>query len=82
MHQCVAELSLTVPQILRTTQLEILTEVQSIDWKEKRAFHLSKVEEKIADVIESAATSDSAPKTGRRRRRSSVWRVDTIEYIR
>ena len=67
MHLCVAELSLTVPQVLRSTQLEILTEVQSIDWKEKRAFHLSKVEEKIAEVIESIATSDSAPKTGRRR---------------
>ena len=49
MHYCVAELSLTVPQIVRTTQIEILTEVQSIDWKEKRAFHLTKVEEKVSD---------------------------------
>lgn len=67
MNQCASELCLTVPQILRTTQLEVVTEVQGIDWKEKRAFHLSKVEEKIAEVIESIATSDSAPKTGRRR---------------
>ena len=68
MNQCVAELSLTVPQIVRTTQIEILTEVQSIDWKEKRAFHLSKVEEKIADVVESVATSDGASKKGTRRK--------------
>ena len=60
MHACAAELSLTVPQVLRTTQLEIATEVQGIDWKEKRMFHLSKVEEKVADVVESAATADTA----------------------
>ena len=67
MHQCAAELSLTVPQILRTTQIEIATEVQGIDWKEKRMFHLSKVEEKIAEVVESVATSGSASKKGTRR---------------
>jgi len=69
MHQCAAELSLTVPQILRTTQLEILTEVQSIDWKEKRMFHLTKVEEKIADVVESVVSTsgDRASKKGTRR---------------
>ena len=67
MHYCVAELSLTVPQVLRTTQLEIATEVQGIDWKEKRMFHLSKVEEKVADVVESAATLDSASTKGTRR---------------
>ncbi|MYC74950.1 hypothetical protein F4X10_06595 [Candidatus Poribacteria bacterium] len=68
MHACAAELSLTVPQILRTTQLEILTEVQSIDWQEKRAFHLSKVEEKIAEVVESVvSTSGSASSKGTRR---------------
>ena len=68
MNQCVADLSLTVPQILRTTQIEILTEVQSIDWKEKRAFHLSKVEEKVVDIVESVAKSDGASKKGARRR--------------
>ena len=67
MHACAAELSLTVPQVLRTTQLEIATEVQGIDWKEKRMFHLSKVEEKVADVVESAATLDSASTKGTRR---------------
>ena len=68
MNQCVADLSLTVPQIVRTTQIEILTEVQSIDWKEKRAFHLSKVEEKVVDIVESVAKSDGASKKGARRR--------------
>ena len=67
MHACAAELSLTVPQVLRTTQLEIATEVQGIDWKEKRMFHLSKVEEKVADVVESAATADAASTKGTRR---------------
>ncbi|MDE0401776.1 MAG: hypothetical protein OXL96_28615 [Candidatus Poribacteria bacterium] len=67
MHACAAELSLTVPQVLRSTQLEIVTEVQGIDWKEKRIFHLSKVEEKVADVIESAATADGASSKGARR---------------
>lgn len=66
-HQCVSDLCLTAPQILRTTQLEVVTEVQSIDWKEKRMFHLSKVEEKVADVIESAATADGASSKGTRR---------------
>ena len=68
MHQCVAELSLTVPQIVRTTQIEVLTEVQSIDWKEKRAFHLTKVEEKVVDIVESVAKSDGASKKGTRRK--------------
>ena len=68
MHACAAELSLTVPQVLRTTQLEIATEVQGIDWKEKRMFHLSKVEEKVVDIVESVAKSDGASKKGARRR--------------
>lgn len=68
MHLCAAALSLTVPQVLRSTQLEIVTEVQGIDWQEKRAFHLSTVEAKIADVVESVATSGSAPKKGNLRR--------------
>lgn len=68
MHACAAELSLTVPQVLRSTQLEIVTEVQGIDWQEKRAFHLTKVEEKIAEVVESVvSTSGGASKKGTRR---------------
>ena len=67
-HQCASELCLTAPQILRTTQLEVVTEVQSIDWREKRMFHLSKVEEKIADVVADAGTVDGASKKGNARR--------------
>ena len=73
MHACAAELSLTVPQVLRTTQLEIATEVQGIDWKEKRMFHLSKVEEKVADVVESAATADAHQRKGRVDFRLQQW---------
>ena len=39
MHACAAELCLTAPQMIRQTQLQVVTEVQSIDWKEKRSFH-------------------------------------------
>ena len=51
MHTAMDELCVSVPQLLRQTQLEIATEVQSIDWKEKQAHHLSKADERIADVI-------------------------------
>lgn len=51
MHQCMTVLCLTVPQMLRQTQLEVITEVQNIDWKEKRAFHTSEVEDLINDSI-------------------------------
>ena len=68
MHQCASELCLTAPQMIRQTQLQVVTEVQSIDWKEKRAFHLTKVEEKVADIVESVAKSGGASKTGTRRK--------------
>ncbi|RKU10795.1 hypothetical protein C6503_19105 [Candidatus Poribacteria bacterium] len=64
MHQCASELCLTAPQMIRQTQLQVVTEVQSIDWKEKRSFHLTKVEEKVADIVESVAKSDGASKKG------------------
>ena len=67
MHQCASELCLTAPQMIRQTQLQVVTEVQSIDWKEKRAFHLTKVEEKIVDIVESTAASGGTSKTGKRR---------------
>ena len=67
MHQCASELCLTAPQMIRQTQLQVVTEVQSIDWKEKRAFHLTKVEEKIVDIVESTAAAGGASKTGKRR---------------
>ena len=58
-HFCAAELCLTVPQLLRLTTLEVVTEVQSIDWQAKRAYHLSKVSEKLADVIKSATPTQT-----------------------
>ena len=64
-HQCASELCLTAPQVLRQTQIEVQTEVQSINWKEKRAFHLVKVSEKVADVIQNAATSGKETVRGR-----------------
>ena len=65
MHACMIVLCLTSPQMLRQTQLEVVTEVQSIDWKEKRVFHQSKVDELVADIVERAAKrkNDSAPRT-------------------
>ena len=68
MHQCASELCLTAPQMIRQTQLQVVTEVQTIDWKEKRAFHLTKVEEKVADIVENVAKSDGASKKGTRRK--------------
>lgn len=51
MHECAAVLCLTAPQLLRQTELQVSTEVQSIDWKEKREFHLGKADEKLNDII-------------------------------
>ena len=68
MHQCAAELCLTAPQMIRQTQLQVVTEVQTINWQEKRAFHLTKVEEKVADVVESVATADGTSSKGTRRK--------------
>lgn len=64
MHQCASELCLTAPQMIRQTQLQVVTEVQSIDWKEKRAFHLTKVHEKVADIAENVAKSGGGSKQG------------------
>ena len=66
-YQCVSELCLSAPQMIRQTQLQVVTEVQSIDWKEKRAYHLTRVEEKVSDIVESVAKSDDASKKGTRR---------------
>ena len=67
MHQCASELCLTSAQMVRQTQLEVVTEVQKIDWKEKRASHQLKVSEKVADIVANAATSDGVSKKGTRR---------------
>lgn len=50
MHQCAAALCVSVPQILRQTQLQISMEVQSLDWQEKRAVHLAQVEAKLSSI--------------------------------
>lgn len=67
-HQCVSELCVVAAQILQQDQIEIVTRVQEINWKEKRAFHLAKVTEKVSDVVESVAESDDASKTETRRK--------------
>lgn len=68
MHQCASELCLTAPQLIRQTQLQVVTEVQTVDWQAKRAFHLSKVEEKIAGIV-TAVAQQSGKEAGTRRLR-------------
>ena len=68
MHQCASELCLTAAQMIRQTQLEVVTEVQRIEWKEKRAFHLTKVNEKVSGIVANVATSDGVSKKGTRRK--------------
>lgn len=53
MHACASVLCLTVPQMIRQTALEVLTEVQHIDWKEKRQFHESQVSGLVDGIVES-----------------------------
>ena len=67
MHECAAVLCLTAPQQLRQTLIQVVTEVQNVDWKEKRAFHLSEADELANDIIENAEVVGSAS-TQRRRR--------------
>lgn len=59
-HQCVALLCLTAPQLIRQTELQVSTEVQRIDWKEKREFHLAEVESKLNDVKTNVETTDGS----------------------
>ncbi len=75
MHECAAVLCLTAPQMLRQMGLQVSTEVQRIDWKEKREFHLSQADSKANEVkikIESGGTTSTtgqpgAVETGRKR---------------
>ena len=60
MHECAAVLCLTAPQQLRQTLIQVMTEVQSIDWQEKRSFHLGEADELVIDVVENAAEAGSA----------------------
>lgn len=65
MHECMTVLCLTVPQLLRQTELEVITEMQSIDWKEKRQFHQSQVSELVEDVVASVAAGATSQLQGR-----------------
>lgn len=65
MHQCASELCLTAPQLIRQSQLQVITEVQQIDWQDKQAFHLSKVDELVDDIMEVVA--EGVATTGRTR---------------
>ena len=75
MHECAAVLCLTAPQQLRQTLIQVQTENQQIDWKEKRAFHLSEADELVNDVIENAAVAGSA--STKRKRRNPFGAVGT-----
>ena len=75
MHECAAVLCITAPQQLRQTLIQVMTEVQAIDWKEKRAFHLSEADELVNDVIENAAVAGSA--STKRKRRNPFGAVGT-----
>ena len=50
MHACAAVLCLTAPQLIRQSALQVSTEVQRIDWKVKREFHLSEMDRLIDDI--------------------------------
>ena len=58
-HQCVSELCVVAAQILQQDQIEIVTRVQEINWKEKRAFHVARVTEKVADVVAEVQESEA-----------------------
>ena len=68
MHECAAVLCLTAPQQLRQTLIQVVTEVQNIDWKEKRAFHLAEADELITDILAAAAAPGSRGASRRKRR--------------
>lgn len=65
MHACAAVLCLTAPQLLRQSALQVSTEVQRIDWKAKREFHVSEMEKRIDDII--ARLSDTTLPKGKTR---------------
>ena len=75
MHECAAVLCLTAPQQLRQNLIQVTTEVQEIDWKEKRMFHLSEADELVNDIIENAAATGSA--SSNRTRRNPFGAVGT-----
>ena len=63
MHACAAVLCLTAPQLLRQSGLQVSTEVQRVDWQEKREFHLAEVDrtiDRITDTKDTTSESVSA----------------------
>ena len=75
MHECLAVLCLTAPQQLRQTLIQVVTEVQSVDWQEKRAFHLGEADELVNDIVENVAKTGSA--SSKRRRGNPFGAVGT-----
>ena len=70
MHECASVLCLTAPQQLRQTLIQVVTEVQNIDWKDKRMFHLGEADELVNDIVENASAAGSA---STKRRRSNPF---------
>lgn len=68
LHQCAAELCVSVPQLVRQTQLQVVVEVQTIDWQAKRAFHLAKVDACVASVVSCVSGTSGGPEQQRARR--------------
>lgn len=66
MHTCAATLCLTAPQLLRQSALQVNTEVQRVDWQQKREFHLTQAQTKINDIVETA-TNQPTPTYKHRR---------------
>ena len=64
-HACAAVLCLTAPQLLRQTELQVVTEVQRVDWKEKRQFHQAEVNERVDDIVERLQQGSAPPKRSR-----------------
>ena len=67
MHECASVLCLTAPQQLRQTLIQVVTEVQNVDWQAKRAFHLAEANELVNDIVENAAAVPGSASTKRRR---------------
>lgn len=63
-HECMSELSIVIPQMMRQEQLVVTTEVQKIDWQAKRAYHIGKVDEKLSDIV-AALKPESSSVQGR-----------------
>ena len=60
MHACAAVLCLTAPQLLRQSGLQVSTEVQRVNWQEKREFHLAEMDSKIEEVLQQLGETPKA----------------------